>query len=194
MSNIFQAVVRRTGGAIPLKLGTSAVPKFFVEHGLIFDARGNIFADDVSPIDHYHSGMPFCETGRLAVTLDPPVRWDQTIPFAANERISFGDFIAPVVSDIVRLSGGSCQYPAAGTCIAQSVYQAIISSGEPPSDITWSVDNGASIVDGQGTSQLTVDGPSGDTDVSYNVQCDVTNSKGVGSLSKAFTDTKTEAP
>ena len=192
MSNIFQALVRRTEGALPLNLGTSQVPVRIppTKDHLMFDRVGNIFAEMDGVIDHYGAALPFAASGRLIVSLDPVDRFDQGIPFTANGAVALGDFAAPFVFDIIRTAGGTCTFPAAGACVAQSTYTAIVSSAGAPTGV-WAVDNGAVIVDGQGTLNLVVDGPSGDVDVTYNVMLTVTNANGMGSKTVAFTDTKT---
>lgn len=194
MGNVFNAVARRSRGFIPVKKGISAVPKTPAVHGLLFDDVGNIFVEEDGVIGYYNQGLPFTSEGRLAVTQNAAVRITQGVPFAANGMVSLGDFAPPVVSDIVRIGADSCTYPAAGSCVVQTVYQAIASSGErvPPTTVTWGVDNGASIVSGQGTAKVIVDGPDGDVDVTYNVTLTVTNSQGSDILVKAFTDTKTQ--
>lgn len=181
----------RTGGAIPFKLGTSAIPFTNTIHGLIIDAAGNLYAEEEGVIDHYHNALPFTAESRVCVTFDPPVRWTQSIPFSTSNRVCLGDFGVPTVFAITRTSGGTCSYPAAGTCVAQSTYRASISSGEFPTGV-WSVDNGATIVSGQGTIDVVVNGPDGDQDVTYNVTFQVTNSKGSSDLTVPFTDTKTQ--
>ena len=53
-------------------------------HALRLDDQGQVYAVLDGAIDHYASGLPFDAEGRLVVSTDSVVRWDQGTAFAAN--------------------------------------------------------------------------------------------------------------
>lgn len=110
MSNIFQPFIRSTGGAIPLIVGVGAIVDPIPSQGLNVDALGNIHVVADGDIIHYHQGLPFDTFGRLCLTTEPLVRYDQSIPFAANNSVSVGSVIDYVNQGLAYTVAGSIAF------------------------------------------------------------------------------------
>ncbi len=94
MGNIFNYLVRETGGVIPINLdGGGTLPlDARRSQGLWLDEDGAVYAQHNGQIDHYHQGLPFNLFGRMIVNVNPlSIRnVDQSIPFDVNGRIAIG--------------------------------------------------------------------------------------------------------
>ena len=91
MSNVFQHLVRDTGGAIPLEIGSGAPVSPVSDQGLLINSDGQIYANDQATIAFFLNGLPFDTNGRLVVHLGGDVSYlDQAVPFTAENRIAIG--------------------------------------------------------------------------------------------------------
>jgi hypothetical protein len=79
--------------------------------------------------------------------------------------------------DITEETAGSCQYPAGGTCVAQSTHKAVTQNGIGTIVYTWSVTSPATIVSGDGTNTVTVE-TTGDIDINFDLTCEVSDDSG----------------
>jgi len=92
-----------------------------------------------------------------------------------------------VINNIDEVTAGSCKYEAGSECIAFGEYK-IDATGY--SELEWSV-VGGTIISGQGTDTVTIETPSGDSDIMFDLTCIAKNDKYSDSLTKQFTHTKT---
>tara|TARA_R110000803_G_C11989465_1_gene321781 strand:+ start:3658 stop:5886 length:2229 start_codon:yes stop_codon:yes gene_type:complete len=87
MGIIFQNLTRNLNGE--LSATSDPVPANpNSSQGLLVNDDGEIYVNDVDPIDFHQYGLPFTASGALAVTGDVCFRIDQGIPFAVNGRIA----------------------------------------------------------------------------------------------------------
>jgi hypothetical protein len=84
MSNIFQYLARKTGGAIPLNIGVGALVDPIKSQGLNVDAVGAVYAVLDGVAVDYHSALSFDANGRLIVSNGAVTHTDQAIPFTAT--------------------------------------------------------------------------------------------------------------
>jgi hypothetical protein len=89
-----------------------------------------------------------------------------------------------LAANITKSTSGSCTYPAAGTCSANSTYNVFVSGGTGTKTYTWATTAGA-ITAGQGTTSATVTTTSGATD-NFTVSCVVADAN--GSLTPTLAD------
>jgi hypothetical protein len=90
MSNIFQPLVRSTGGVIPLNIGVGELVDPIKNQHLNLDDTGAVYAISNGTIQHYGAGLPFDVFGRLVVSAAPKIYVDQSIPFTALNSVAIG--------------------------------------------------------------------------------------------------------
>ena len=90
MSQILQATVRSTGGAILVTDSTS--PPVRYSGGLPRESDGSLSIDLASAISAYNHGLPFTAAGRIACSTGGVVRFGSgAAPFDAAGRLVMGD-------------------------------------------------------------------------------------------------------
>jgi hypothetical protein len=94
MSNVFQALVRDTGGLIPMNIGVGVITDPVSFQGLNIDSTGAVYAILDGVIDHHASGLPFDVDGRLVVSNAAVSYFDQSIPFTATGAMALGGGIS----------------------------------------------------------------------------------------------------
>jgi len=67
VSNIFQPLVRSTGGVVPFNIGTGALGTVVKNQHLNLDESGAVYASIEGVINHYGAGLPFDINGRLVI-------------------------------------------------------------------------------------------------------------------------------
>ncbi|MBG7617770.1 MAG: hypothetical protein IZT57_05330, partial [Chloroflexi bacterium] len=90
MSNVFQALVRDTGGVIPLNIGVGVIADPFPFQGLNLDATGAIYAIDGGTAVHHSHGLPIDADGRLVVLTGAVDYVSQVTPFTVDGLVAIG--------------------------------------------------------------------------------------------------------
>ena len=121
MSNIFQPLVRETGGRLPLNIGDGPLVDPIKNQHLNLDSNGAIYASFDGVINHYGAGLPFDVDGRLIISTLDPIRFDQTIPFNSAQVLSVSE--DPISHYSQGLAYTSDSSLAVNTNISFSVWQ-----------------------------------------------------------------------
>lgn len=160
----------------------------FVESGGTWTEKATVYPSLTG--SGFKFGFDVIMDGVLGVMAQPS---DTTVAYNVGGVYTY---ITPepgiTISSITRDSGGTCEYPAAGACVAQSVYSVAYAFETGAVAYQWSVDGGASIVGSATGTTVTVDGPSSATNDSYNVTCELTDDNSTVTEVTSFTDTKSE--
>lgn len=97
------------------------------------------------------------------------------------------------ITDIVKQSGGSCEFPTSGTCQSVATFTATTTGGQGTKTYNWSANNGV-VLTNANTPTVTATTPASSTNLTYDLTCVIGDETGSAQLTEPFTDSKTLAP